>query len=153
MFWGIEHLTNTIEHQAKDYIDKIDDMGGAPAAIEKGYIQKEIHDAAYSFQKLVDENKRAVVGVNRFTIEEEQKFAYLRVNPAAEEEQRKQLVDIRSRRDETKVQESLEVLRTGAEGTDNLVPLILDAVKAYSTLGEICGVMREVFGEYKAADL
>ena len=149
----IESLTNEIEHQVNDYIKKIDEMGGAPMAIEKGYIQKEIHEAAYSFQKLVDEKKRIVVGVNKFTINEEQKFAYLRVNPAAEKEQVEQLESLRGKRDGAKVKECIEELRKGAEGEANLMPIILDAVKAYCTLGEICGVLREVFGEYKAADL
>ncbi len=149
----IESLTNEIEKQANEYIKKIDDIGGAPKAIEKGYIQKEIHDAAYAFQKLVDEKKQIVVGLNKFAIEEEHRFAYLRVNPEAEKEQIRQLVTIKGERDETQVVECLKALRKGAEGDENLVPIILNAVKAYCTLGEICGVLRDVFGEYKAADL
>ncbi|TFG31744.1 methylmalonyl-CoA mutase [Candidatus Thorarchaeota archaeon] len=149
----VEHLTSEIERQAMEYIKKIDEMGGAPAAIERGYIQREIHDAAYSFQKNVDENNRIVVGVNKFAAEEEQRFAYLRVNPEAEREQIKQLSMIRSNRDDSKAQQCIETLRKGAEGNENLLPLLLEAVKAYCTLGEICGVLREVFGEYKAADL
>jgi len=149
----IESLTNEIERQANEYIKKIDELGGAPKAIEKGYIQKEIHEAAYSFQKLIDEKKRVVVGVNKFTVEEDQKFAYLRVNPEAEKEQIEQLAAVRRKRNETKVEKCLNELRKCAEGDENVVPAILDAVKVYCTLGEICGVLREVFGEYKAADL
>ncbi len=149
----IESLTTEIENRAHEYIRKIDEMGGAPKAIEKGYIQKEIHDAAYAFQKLIDEKERIVVGVNKFIVDEEEKFAYLRVNPEAEKEQIKQLADIRKNRDETRVRELLTALQNCAEGDENLLPLILDAVKAYCTLGEICGVLRNVFGEYKAADL
>jgi methylmalonyl-CoA mutase N-terminal domain/subunit len=149
----IESLTTEIENKAVEYIRKIDEMGGAPTAIEKGFIQKEIHDAAYSFQKSVDENKRVVVGVNKFQVDEEQKFDYLRVNPESEREQIDRLTNLRKTRDNKKVVASLQELRRGAEGESNLVPLILDAVKTYATLGEICGVLREVFGEYKAADL
>ncbi len=149
----IETLTTEIENKAMEYIMKIDEMGGAPAAIEKGYIQREIHDAAYSFQKSVDSNERIVVGVNKFQVDEEQKFDYLRVNPESEHEQIKQLKNLRKTRDDGKVQTTLKDLRQGAEGDANLVPLILEAVKVYATLGEICGVLRDVFGEYKAADL
>lgn len=149
----IEYLTNEIERLAMEYIMKIDEMGGAPAAIERGYIQREIHDAAYSFQKDVDEKDRVVVGVNKFEVEEEQHFAYLRVNPQAEEEQIEQLSNIRSERNHSQVELCIQALRKGAEGNENLVPLILNAVKVYCTLGEICGVLREVFGEYTAADL
>ncbi len=149
----IESLTNEIENKAMEYIQKIDEMGGAPAAIEKGYIQREIHDAAYSFQKSVDSNERIVVGVNKFQVDEEHKFDYLRVNPESERKQIEQLETLRKTRNDGKVQTALKDLRQGAEGDTNLVPLILEAVKVYATLGEICGVLRDVFGEYKAADL
>ncbi|MHA1864196.1 MAG: acyl-CoA mutase large subunit family protein [Candidatus Thorarchaeota archaeon] len=149
----IENLTTEIETKAMEYIKKIDEMGGAQAAIEKGYIQREIHDAAYSFQKSVDSNDRVVVGVNKFQVDEEQKFDYLRVNPESERKQVEQLESLRKTRGNDKVQSTLNDLRQGAEGDSNLVPLILEAVKVYATLGEICGVLREVFGEYKAADM
>lgn len=149
----IEYLTDEIERQAMKYIKTIDEMGGAPAAIERGYIQKEIHDAAYVFQKSIDNSERTVVGVNRFTVEEEPQFTYLRVNPKAEREQIRHLIALRRKRDDSKVNQCIESLRRGAEEDENLVSIILDAVKAYCTLGEICGVLREVFGEYKAADL
>ena len=149
----IEKLTTEIENRAMEYITKIDEMGGATTAIEQGYIQREINDAAYSFQKSVDSGKRIVVGVNKFQVEEAQKFDYLRVNPESERDQIKQLENLRSSRDTEKVRHALQELRRGAEGDDNLVPHILEAVKVYATLGEICGVLRDVFGEYKAADL
>ena len=149
----IESLTTEIENKAMEYIEKIDEMGGAPSAIESGYIQREIHDAAYQFQKSVDENERVVVGVNKFQVDEEQQFDYLRVNPESEREQVKRLADLRKTRDNEKVKIALQALRAGAEGDSNLVPLILDAVKVCTTLGEMCGVLREIFGEYKAADL
>ena len=93
------------------------------------------------------------MGVNKFQVDEEQQFDYLRVNPESEHEQIKRLVELRKTRDAEKVNTALQALRVGAEGDENLVPLIFDAVKVYATLGEICGVLREVFGEYKAADL
>jgi len=149
----IEHLTNEIEERAKEYIQKIDDMGGAPAAIEKGFIQREIHNAAYEFQKSVDDGQRVVVGVNKFTVEEEPQFDYLRVNPEAEREQVKQLNDARKKRNGKQVTEVLDALRRAAKSDANLMPPIIEAVKVYATLGEICGVLREVFGEYKAPDI
>ncbi|MHA1949817.1 MAG: acyl-CoA mutase large subunit family protein [Candidatus Thorarchaeota archaeon] len=149
----IESLTNTIETKAMEYISKIDDMGGAPMAIEKGFIQREINDAAYQFQKSVDDEKRVVVGVNKFTDDEESKFDYLRINPEAEREQVRQLEDVRKKRDEKEVKESLDTLRTVAEGDTNLMPPIIEAVRVYATLGEICGVLRDIFGEYKAPDI
>ncbi|TFF94692.1 methylmalonyl-CoA mutase, partial [Candidatus Thorarchaeota archaeon] len=126
---------------------------GAAAAIERGFIQREIQDAAYTYQKSVDTGSRTVVGVNRFTAEEDQKYDYLRVDPETEREQVRRLSEMKSGRDGEKVEKALAVLRIGAKGEDNLVPLILDAVKAYATIGEICGVLRDIFGEYKAADL
>ena len=149
----IEALTNKIEKNAMAYIEKIDAMGGAPAAIENGFIQREIHEAAYQFQKSVDESRRVVVGVNKFTVEEESKFDYLRVNPKAEKEQLKELKKTRSARDEEKVKKALDLLHSVAKSDENLMPPIIDAVKVYATLGEICGKLRDVFGEYKAPDI
>ena len=149
----IESLTNAIEAKAMEYIQKIDDMGGASVAIERGFIQREIHDAAYQFQKSVDETKRVVVGVNKFTVEEEPQFDYLRVNPKAEKEQLTELKKIRTKRDDNQVKHALKVLRDAAESDTNLMPSIIEAVKVYATLGEICGVLREIFGEYRAPDI
>jgi len=149
----VESLTNEIEAKAMEYIKKIDDMGGAPAAIEQGFIQREIHEAAYQFQKSVDEKRRVVVGVNKFTVEEEAQFDYLRINPEAEREQLGELKKVRSTRNEDQVKVALETLRDAAKRDSNLMPPIIEAVKGYATLGEICGVLREVFGEYKAPDI
>ncbi len=149
----IESLTDEVESRAMDYIEKIDSMGGSPMAIEKGYVQSEIHESAYDHQRRVDEGRRTVVGLNKFTVDEEQKFEYLRLNPKAEAEQVDALTKIRESRDSKAVEKALESLRAGAKGDANLVPLILDAVRVYATLGEICGVLREIFGEYKAADI
>jgi methylmalonyl-CoA mutase N-terminal domain/subunit len=149
----IESLTNTIENQAMEYIMKIDDMGGAPMAIERGFVQREIHDAAYQFQKSVDEAQRVVVGVNKFTVEEESQFDYLRIDPKVEREQVKALESVRKKREVDKVKASLDKLHAAAEDDTNLIPPIIEAVRVYATLGEICGVLREVFGEYKAPDI
>ncbi|MHA2140174.1 MAG: acyl-CoA mutase large subunit family protein [Candidatus Thorarchaeota archaeon] len=149
----LESLTTEIENRALEYIEKIDEMGGAPAAIERGYIQSEIHNSAYAYQRSVDSRARIVVGVNEFTVDEEQQFDYLRVDPKAEEDQVSRLKEVRAKRDESKVESSLDALRKGADGEANLMPLILDSVKAYATLGEICSVLRDIFGEYKAPDI
>ncbi|MHA2387002.1 MAG: methylmalonyl-CoA mutase family protein, partial [Candidatus Thorarchaeota archaeon] len=148
----VEALTKEIEDRAMEYIEKIDEMGGAPVAIENGFIQREIHNSAYQYQRSIDSGERIVVGVNEFTVEEEQQFDYLRVDPQAEVEQITRLKEVRNKRDESNVEASLNALREGAEGEANLVPLILDAVKVYATLGEICGVLRDIFGEYKAPE-
>jgi methylmalonyl-CoA mutase N-terminal domain/subunit len=149
----IENLTDTIEEKAKEYIQKIDDMNGAPSAIEKGFIQREINDAAYQYQKSVDEKQRIVVGVNKFSVEEESKFDYLRINPEAEREQIEQLMSVRKKRDAEQVRDALDALRSAANDEVNLMPPIIEAVKVYATLGEICQVLREVFGEYRAPDI
>ncbi len=149
----IENLTDAIEEKVKEYIQKIDDMGGAPSAIERGFIQREINDAAYQYQKNVDETQRIVVGVNKFSVEEESKFDYLRVDPEAEREQIQQLLSVRKKRDAEQVRDSLDNLRAAANSEVNLMPPIIKAVKVYATLGEICRVLREVFGEYRAPDI
>ena len=149
----IESLTDEIEKRAMDYIEQIDKMGGAPSAIEQGFIQKEIHIAAYEFQKNVDQKKRVVVGVNKFTVDVEQTFDYLRVDPTMETEQVDRLKNVKVSRNQSKVEPALAALKKGAEGDDNLMSLILDAVRVYATLGEICDVLRDVFGEYISPDI
>lgn len=145
----IEAKTKDIMDQALAYIKKIDDLGGAPKAIDEGYIQQEIMDAAYYYQKEVETGERIVVGMNKFQVKEEPPKGLLRVDPAVGEMQKEKLVELRARRDSGLVEEKLNALRKACEGTDNVMPIIIDAVKAYATLGEICGVMREVFGEYQ----
>jgi methylmalonyl-CoA mutase N-terminal domain/subunit len=145
----VESLTDQIEDKAVEYINKIDELGGAARAIEKGYIQKEIQDSAYNYQKEIENGERVVVGMNKFQIKEESPKGLLRVDPAVGELQKKKLEELRKERDNNKVEGALSVLRSAARGSENLMPLILDAVKAYATLGEICGVLREVFGEYE----
>ncbi|MFW9957985.1 MAG: methylmalonyl-CoA mutase [Candidatus Odinarchaeota archaeon] len=149
----VESLTDEIERKSLEYIEKIDQMGGATVAIENGFIQREIHNSAYDYQTSVDMKSRIVVGMNEFVVDEEQQFAYLRVNPLAEQEQIQRLKEIRSHRKNDKVERALSALRIAAMSDDNLMPLILDAVRVYATLGEICRVLRDVFGEYKAPDI
>ncbi|MBN1225840.1 MAG: methylmalonyl-CoA mutase family protein [Deltaproteobacteria bacterium] len=145
----IEELTREIVERSQDYIAKIDELGGAPSAIEKGYIQKEIQDSAYRYQREIEKDERIVVGVNRFQIEEKPPKGLLKVDPAVRVSQIEKLKRLKEERDNENVKSSLAKLKKGAEGDDNLMPLIVDAVKAYATLGEICDTLREVFGEYQ----
>jgi len=145
----IEALTNEIEEQAMAYIKKIDELGGAPKAIDNGYIQQEIMEAAYNYQKDIENGKRVIVGMNKFQIQEESPKGLLRVDPAVGEMQKKKLVELRNKRDNQLVSSALHNLKRACEGTENVMPHILVAVKTYATLGEICDVMREVFGEYQ----
>ncbi|MCD4715057.1 MAG: methylmalonyl-CoA mutase family protein [Clostridiales bacterium] len=145
----IEAKTKEIEDEAYAYIKKIDDIGGATKAIDSGYIQQEIMDAAYDYQKKIENNELIVVGVNKFQIEEEAPKGLLRVDPAVGEMQKQKLVELKAKRDNTKVEETLSALKKACEGSENVMPYVLDAVKTYATLGEICDVMRAVFGEYQ----
>ncbi len=147
----IEALTNEMEEKAMEYIQKIDDMGGAIAAIEKGFFQKEIANSAYRYQREIDEKKRIIVGVNEYTIKGEKEYPLkiLRVDPKVEEEQIARLQKVKRERDNRKVKEVLEKLHYAAEKDENLMPTIIEAVKAYATLGEITEVLRKVYGEYK----
>jgi methylmalonyl-CoA mutase N-terminal domain/subunit len=146
----VEALTKEMEEKAMEYIQKIDDMGGAVAAIEKGFFQKEIAESAYRYQREIDEKKRILVGVNEFTIEgEECPIELLRIDPKVEKEQVARLQKLKRERDNRKVKEILEKLHYAAEKEENLMPTIIEAVKAYATLGEITDVLRKVYGEYK----
>ena len=145
----IEARTREIEEEAMKYIQRIDEIGGAPKAIDNGYIQQEIMDAAYNYQKDIENGKRVIVGMNKFQVKEEPPKGLLKVDPAVGELQKKKLADLRARRDNHLVNEKLEALKKACHSDENLMPFILDAVRAYGTLGEICGVMREVFGEYQ----
>ncbi len=149
----LEFLTDKIEKDAMDYIQKIDDLGGMLVAVEKGYIQKEIHESAYTYQKQIEKGERLIVGVNRFKMDEEITMKILKVPPEIEKRQVEKLRSLKSERDNGEVHDSLENLRKIAEGDDNTMPAILRAVKAYATLEEICDVFRESFGEYKAPNI
>lgn len=145
----VESLTSQIEEQAMELIAKIDELGGSPSAIDKGFMQQEIMDAAYEYQKQVENGKEVIVGVNKFQVEEPAPKGLLRVDMSVGELQKNKIAEIKAERDNEKVMQTLEDLRIACEGEDNLMPLILEAVKAYATLGEICEVMRKIFGEYK----
>ena len=130
-------------------INKIDDLGGAAAAIEKGFIQKEIQDSAYRYQREIEKEERIVVGINRFQVEEKPPTDLLRVDPKVRLSQIERLKTVKSERDNARVTDVLGTLKKAAQGSDNLMPVILDAARAYATLGEICNVLRGVFGEYQ----
>ena len=148
--YSIEALTSQIEEEATKYIDKIDEMGGAVTAIEKGYMQHEIVESAYEHQKKVEAKERIVVGLNQFVAEEEPAITTLRVNPAVEKKQVRQVQALRRKRDKLKVQSVLNRLHAAAEKDENLMPIMMNAVKSYCTLGEVCGVLRQVYGDYRA---
>jgi methylmalonyl-CoA mutase N-terminal domain/subunit len=152
----IESWTDEIEKRASGYIDKIDAAGGALSAIEKGYVQREIQESAYRWQLAVEKSDKIVVGVNHFRVEENDTpgegvaLDLLRVDPLIGQRQADRLRVLREQRDGEAVSAAISRLEAGAKANDNLMPLILDAVEAYATLGEICNVMRRVFGEYQA---
>ena len=146
----VEYLTKEIEERALKYIEEIDAMGGAVAAIERGFMQKEITESAYRFQKAVESKERIIVGVNEFISEEKAPIKILRIDPEIEKALVERLNQIKRQRNQAKVKEALSRLRGAAEREDvNLMPFVIDAVKEYATLGEICDTLREVFGEYK----
>ncbi|MCL6577815.1 MAG: methylmalonyl-CoA mutase family protein [Candidatus Bathyarchaeota archaeon] len=150
----IEYLTDEIEEKAQKYIEQIDSMGGAVTAIEKGFMQREITESAYRYQKEVESKKRIVVGVNEFVTEEEIPIKIMQIDPKIEKTLITRLQRIKRERNNTKVNEALSKLRKAAENEKmNLMPFVLDAVREYATLGEICGVLREVFGEYKPSTI
>ena len=147
----VESLTDEIEKQARAYIDRIDQMGGALRAIEAGYIQGEIGDAAYAYQRAVERGEQIVVGMNQFQVQEEVHLERQKINLAIEFEQKRRLAELRSSRDNAKVGELRTQLEHAARGTDNLMPHILACVEYDVTLGEVCNTLRGVFGEYQAS--
>jgi methylmalonyl-CoA mutase N-terminal domain/subunit len=149
----VEALTNEIEQQAADYIKKIDDMGGAVIAAEKGYMQREIVDSAYKHQREVESKKKTIVGVNEFAIDRKVPIKTLRVDPAVERKQIERLNTLKRTRDKQKVKLAIQKLRNATEKEENLMLPVLDAVKASATLEEICDALRDVYGEYKAPSI
>ena len=145
----VEAMTDRIEKEAEDYILKIDSLGGMVASIEKGFVQTEIQNAAYRFEKELEADKRIVVGVNKFIISEDEEKELLRIDMKVQEEQVKFLKKIKAERSNDTVNAKLSALKNAAGGEDNLMPFIIDAVSSYASVGEICNAMREVFGEYK----
>jgi methylmalonyl-CoA mutase N-terminal domain/subunit len=146
----VEALTNEMEEEAMEYIDRIDDMGGVIPAIENGFLQKEIADSAYKYQQEIDNRERILVGVNDYTVKEDWvPLKLLRITPDVEAEQLAKLQTMKRGRNNLKVKETLDKLHDAADRDENLMPLIIEAVKAYATLGEITNVLRRVFGEYQ----
>lgn len=147
--YAVEALTDEIERKSMEYIEKIEATGGAIKAIESGYIQGEIAESAYQYQKEIETKKRIIVGLNQFQIEEGPLRDILRIKPEVEQYQKEKLARTKKERDNFRVRETLAVLKKTAQGTHNVVPPVLDAVKAYATLGEISDTLRDVFGEYR----
>jgi methylmalonyl-CoA mutase N-terminal domain/subunit len=145
----IESLTDRIEREALALIDTIEESGGVVKCIEDGFIQRQIENAAYQYQQEIERGERIIVGVNRFQIQEDKKPPLLRVNPEVEKTQVTQLAEVKNKRNVEQVTRSLASLEAAAQGSENLMPYIYDCVKEYATLGEICNVLRKVFGEYK----
>ncbi|HOM95601.1 MAG TPA: methylmalonyl-CoA mutase family protein [Methanofastidiosum sp.] len=149
----LEYLTNKIEEEVNIYFNKIDSLGGMVKAIEKGYIQKEIQDSAYKYQKAVEKKDVIIVGLNKFTMEDKFPEKLLKIDSEVEKIQIEKLKKLKLRRDNNKVKEILEKIEDAARSDKNLMPLILEAVKTYATLGEISDSLRNVFGEYKSSVL
>ena len=146
----IEYLTDEIEKGAQEYLAKIDEMGGALTAIERGFMQNEIQNAAYAAQQAIEKKEEIVVGVNAFEVKEERNLERLVVDPAIEIGQRKRLQELRATRNAKRVDELLAKLKSAASGTENLMPLFVECVENDVTLGEICNTLRGVWGEYVA---
>lgn len=149
--YAVEELTSKLEEKALDYIQKIDEMGGMLRAIENGYVQREIQEAAYEYQKAVETEDAIVVGVNKFQSEKEETIPILRVDPAIEMQQVERLRSVREKRDTARADTALAKLEESARGTENMLPRILDCVEAYVTVGEISNRLRTVWGEYREA--
>ncbi|MCX6152250.1 MAG: methylmalonyl-CoA mutase family protein [Ignavibacteriales bacterium] len=145
----IETLTNQIEKEAEEYIGKIDALGGMIEAIENGYVQGEIQKASYQFTREMEKGERIIVGMNKFQVKEGEPTGLLKIDMKVQEEQMKFLSKVRSERNNIEVTEKLRALKTASEGENNLMPFIVDAVKSYASIGEICNTLREVFGEYR----
>ncbi len=146
----IEDLTDRIEEEVWKYLDKIEQLGGMVEAIEKGFIQKEIQDAAYKYQKEIEQKKRILVGVNEYTVDEEPPKEILKVDPRLREVQVQKLQQLRQSRDERQVQKTLSAIKEAAgDESQNLMPFIVEAARAYATLGEISNALRDVFGEHQ----
>jgi methylmalonyl-CoA mutase N-terminal domain/subunit len=145
----VEHLTDELEGRVMDYLKKIDDMGGALSAIDNGFIQQEIQESAYRYQKAIEKEEHLIVGVNSFKVEEKIEMERLKVDPQIEAEQHARLTSLREARDNSKVSDLKTQLEAAAKGDTNLMPLFIACVESDMTLGEICGVLRGVWGEYQ----
>jgi methylmalonyl-CoA mutase N-terminal domain/subunit len=145
----VEALTNRMEQEAYDYFRKIEAVGGVIPALEKGFFQREIAEAAYRYQMEVDTHRRVVVGVNEYTEDAPIRIPLLEMDPQGYERQVARLERVRRERDNERVGVALDALKQAARGQENMMPYILDCVRAYATLGEIVGILRGVFGEYR----
>ena len=145
----IEHLTDTLEKQAQDYINRIDALGGAVAAIEKGFQQREIQESSYKYQKEIESGQRVVIGVNKFASTQPEVTGLQRIDPEQIKKQLARVAEVKRSRDQAKTNAALANLENVAKGTENTMPAVLECVEAYASLGEICGVFRKVFGEQK----
>jgi methylmalonyl-CoA mutase N-terminal domain/subunit len=145
----IESLTDELEAKAEEYLERIDTLGGAVKAIEAGYPQREIHDAAYRYQQEIERKERIIVGVNDYVQETELPPDVLRIDPALEAQQKKKVASVRAERSQSAAEQALAKVEAAARDGNNLMPVIIDAVRAYGTLGEISDAMRNVFGEYR----
>ena len=146
----VEYLTDEIEKQAAEYLRKIDEMGGALKAIENGFIQGEIQNAAFSAQRRLENHEDIVVGVNKFTVDEKIELESLKIDPRIETDQRERLAALRASRDGVLTAALLERLEKAAQGDENMMPVIIECVENKLTLGEICGRLRKIWGEYHA---
>lgn len=149
--YAIEQLTNEIEERSTEYLEKIDAMGGMLRAIELGYVQREIQESAYRYQRAIETQEAIIVGVNRYQVEEASPVSILRVDPAVEQSQIERLRAVRDRRDASAVETALTRLEEGARGSENLLPRILECVETYATVGEVSNRLRSVWGEYREA--
>jgi methylmalonyl-CoA mutase N-terminal domain/subunit len=144
----LERLTLDVEEAANDYIRQIDAMGGMIPAIERGFPQSEIAHASYEYQREIERGEQVIVGVNKFTDDAGQPLDVLQIDETAEQKQIQRLDTVKRQRSAHEVERTLESLRGAAEGSQNTMPYILDAVRAYATVGEICGALKDVFGSY-----
>ena len=147
----VESLTNQLEQHARDYLNKIDNMGGMLKAVESGYVYKEIYHAAYEHQKAVERKEKIIVGVNEHVSNTRVKVQMQKIDPKLEPRRRRDLARLRKKRNGAKVEKCLATLEKAARGTENLMPIIVDCVRHYVTVGEICKVLRRTFGEYRAS--
>jgi len=147
----VESLTDQLEQQAREYLNKIDNMGGMLKAVESGYVYKEIYCAAYEHQKAVEKKEKIIVGVNEFVSEKKLALKTQKIDPKLEPRRRRELAALRKKRNSSKVEKCLRTLEKAAGGSENLMPVIVDCVKNYVTVGEICGVLRKTFGEYRSS--
>jgi methylmalonyl-CoA mutase N-terminal domain/subunit len=151
--YAIESMTDDIESAATQLMDRVEDMGGAVAAIERGFQKAEIEGAAYQVAREIDEAERIVVGVNRFTTEDEEPYQPLRVDPSIEAEQAEKLARLKERRDKAAFGRGISAVKSAAESADNVLYPLRDALRAGATLGEVCDALREVWGEYQPGEI